>query len=746
MSLIKTLIGRRQFLAAAGVGSASALALGKFGRVVDPVLQTRAAMAGEKTGLIDLNSVSERYKHILSPLKIGNVVLKNRFFLPQSIPHFLQGPEEYPSDELRAYYINMAKNGAALISVRIMESRGSRKGQFGDTAHMIAWDTEDPGVQNYLDQLIEGIHTYGSKACAILMVGMGGGPPSQAVSGKSGEQGQGESQGPFGAQGQGVPSVGQGGIPSSGQGGMPSGGQGGMPSGGQGGMPSGMPAGMSMTYKPKTYTAEELAKMCETAAKNAKALQTRGFDAVQIGLSTRGNHSATLELCKAVKKAVPDILVVTEVFVKEPSITPHPGDQYVESAVSIEEATRFAKQLEGAADILHVRIGDGSAAHATTWNSIKGKPYAIAYSEAIKKGGAKIVLAPGAGFQDLDLNEEYIASGKADMITEARAFICDSEYGRKMIAGRGEDVVPCIRCNKCHGLSMTGPWYTACSVNPKIGLPLGVKAIEAATVQKKVAVIGGGVAGMKAAITAAERGHKVTLYEKDAALGGLARHGDYSPYKWCIKDYKDYLAKRTTKMGVTVLMNTAATPDMIKGKGYDTVIVAVGSDPVMARIPGADGANVYDIMDAYRKEKSMGKNVVVIAGGEFGTDAGMFLAKAGHNVTMLTSGRELIQQDRPHYPEIIVETYSDLKNFSIITQAVATGISADKVSYKDAGGSEKSIPADSVVLFSGLKAKKDEALKFYGAAKQFFAAGDCSEQGGNIQRCTRSAYFAASEV
>jgi 2,4-dienoyl-CoA reductase-like NADH-dependent reductase (Old Yellow Enzyme family)/thioredoxin reductase len=733
MSLIKTLMGRRQFLAAAGVGSASALALGKLDGVVEPVLQTGEAMAGEKAGLIDMNTVSDRYKHILSPLKIGNVVLKNRFFLPQSIPHFLQGPEEYPSDELRAYYISMAKNGAALISVRIMESRGSRKGQFGDTAHMIAWDVDDPGVQNYLDQLIEGIHSYGSKACAILMVGMGGGPPSQAASGKSGEQGQGESQG------QGMPGGGQSGMPS----GMPSGGQGGTTGGAQGGMPAG---GMSMTYKPKTYTAEELAKMCETAAKNAKALQTRGFDAVQIGLSTRGNHSATLELCKAVKKAVPDMLVVTEVFVKEASITPHPGDQYVESAVSIEEATRFAKQLEGAADILHVRIGDGSAAHATTWNSIKGKPYAIAYSEAMKKGGAKIVLAPGAGFQDLDLNEEYIASGKADMITEARAFICDSEYGKKMAAGKGEDVVPCIRCNKCHGLSQSGPWYTACSVNPKIGLPLGVKAIDPPTVQKKVAVIGGGVAGMKAAITAAERGHKVTLYEKDATLGGLARHGDYSPYKWCIKDYKDYLSKRVTKLGVTVLMNTSATPALIKGKGYDTVIAAVGADPVKAKISGADGANVYDIMDAYRKEKSMGKNVVVIGGGEFGTDAGMFLAKAGHNVTMLTSESHLIDQNRPHYPEIIVETYNDLKNFSFITQAIATGISADKVTYKDANGSEKSIQADSVVLFSGLKAKKDEALKFYGTAKQFYTVGDCSEQGGNIQRSTRSAYFAASQV
>jgi 2,4-dienoyl-CoA reductase-like NADH-dependent reductase (Old Yellow Enzyme family)/thioredoxin reductase len=736
MSLIKSIMGRRQFLAAAGIGSASALTLGKLGGVVDPVFQTRAAMAAGKAGLIDLNTVSDRYKHILSPLKIGNVVLKNRFFLPQSIPHFLQGPENFPSDELRAYYIQMARNGAGIISVRIMGNRGDRKSQHGDSAHMIMWDTDDPGVQNYLDQLVEGIHAYGSKACAALQVGGGGGPQGQRASGQGDAQGQGSAQGQGGAQsqggaqGQGMPS-GQG-MPGSGQGGMP----GGTPSGG-------MPGG-GMMSQARTYTAEDLEKMAETAVKNAKDLQTHGFDAVQLGI--RGNHSASLALCKAVKKALPDMLIVTELFVKESAITPHPTDQYVQSAVSIEEAIKYAKQLEGAADIVHVRIGDGSAAHATTWNSIKGKPYAIAYSEAIKKSGAKVYMAPGAGFQDLDLNEEYIASGKADMITEARAFICDSEYGKKMSSGRGEDVVPCIRCNKCHGLSMSGPWYTVCSVNPKIGIPLAVKAIEAPTVQKKVAVIGGGVAGMKAAITAAERGHKVTLYEKDSTLGGLARHSDYTSYKWCMKDYKDYLVKRMEKLGVTVLMSTKATPEMIKSKGYDTVLVAVGSDPFMSKIPGADGANIYNIMDAYSKEKSMGKDVVVVGGGEYGADVGMFLAKAGHNVTMLTSERELIQQNRPHYPEVIVETYQDLKNFSIITQGIVTGLSAGKVTYKDAGGSEKSIQADSVVLFAGLKPRKDEALQFYGSAKQFFSIGDCSEEGGTIQRCTRSAFFAASEV
>jgi pyruvate/2-oxoglutarate dehydrogenase complex dihydrolipoamide dehydrogenase (E3) component len=210
---------------------------------------------------------------------------------------------------------------------------------------------------------------------------------------------------------------------------------------------------------------------------------------------------------------------------------------------------------------------------------------------------------------------------------------------------------------------------------------------------------------------------------------------------------KDYLIRNIYKAGVEVLINTAATPEMIKAKRYDTILVAVGSDPVMPKIPGVDGSNVYNIVDAYPEVTSMGKNVVFIGGGEFGADAGMHVARAGHNVTMLTIGKELFPLNRPHYPETIVQAYEDLKNFSIITEATAKRISEGKVTYTDSRGREKSIEADSVVVYAGLKPKKDEALAFYGSAKEFFTIGDCSEMGNNnIQECIRSAFFSASEV
>ena len=201
------------------------------------------------------------------------------------------------------------------------------------------------------------------------------------------------------------------------------------------------------------------------------------------------------------------------------------------------------------------------------------------------------------------------------------------------------------------------------------------------------------------------------------------------------------------KGGVEVHLSTEATPEMIKSKGYDVVIAAVGADPNVSRIPGSDGKNVYDIINVYSKEKELGRNVVVIGGGEYGVETGMFLARAGHKTTMLTSGKELLPVERVHYEEIMVDVYDHLENFSYILEAMATRISDGKVTYTDAKGNEKSIQADSVVLYAGLKAKQDEALKFYGSARNaFFAIGDCTGKCGDVQKVIRNAFFTASQI
>jgi NADPH-dependent 2,4-dienoyl-CoA reductase/sulfur reductase-like enzyme len=666
MNLIKSFMGRRQFLITAGMTSASALAYNKLAGVVDPVSQMGIASAAEKSVSTGVNPGNNKYNHLLSPLKIRNVILKNRMFHTLSNPHFLQGPENFPADQTRAYYANLAKN-AGIVSVRV-DAGLPRKERSGDSAHMMIFESEDAGVQNYISQMMEGVHSMGS---LVSGANLGGGP---------------EGMGPA--------------VPAN----------------------------------------------IKDLIIQAKKLEDQGFDIVGMGAGNildKESVRLAIERMQAVKSTT-NLIIMISMSIIDPSIRPEPTG--TDEGSIIEDAIATTKAFEDSADILQVIAVGFMTNHATSYNQTKGDPAAIRYSKAIKDSGTKIILCPRGGFWNPEENDEYIAAGKTDLIAMARAFIADPEYGKKIFAGRGEDIVPCIMCNKCHGLYFTGPWYSVCSVNPKIGIESALRVIEPPISSQKIAVIGGGPAGMKAATVAAERGHKVTLYEKNAYLGGLLRHADFSPFKWALKDYKDYLARKLTKAGVEVLLNTEAKPDKIKAKGYDAVLVAVGSEPNIPKIPGADGKNVYNIVNAFGKEKEMGKNVVVVGGGEFGVDIGMYLANAGHKVIMMTSEKELLSIDRVHYQEIIINVYEHMADFDYITEAVPTNISDGKVNYKDAKGNQKSIQADSVVLYAGLKAKQDEAMKFAASANRVCILGDCTGRAGNVQRSIRSAFFTASQI
>jgi 2,4-dienoyl-CoA reductase-like NADH-dependent reductase (Old Yellow Enzyme family)/thioredoxin reductase len=679
MNLIRSLMGRRQFLITAGVTSTSALAYTKFAGLIDPIYQTGSANAAVKSGTSDIKGGIDRYIHLLAPLKIRNVIVKNRIIHTTSNPHFIQGPETFPSDVVRAHYAGIAKN-AAIVACRLSGDAQPRKEIYGNGAHMMQFDTSDPAVQNYIDQMVEGVHSMGS---LVSGGNLGGGP---------------------GGMGMGGPGIGGGASPAN-------------------------------PVKIRDLIVQ------------AKALEDQGIDVVSMGTGNVQDKSAissAVEQMQAVRNAT-NLIIKISMTVIDPSTRPETCDR--SGGILLEDAIATAKAFEDAADILEVQAFTGMNNHPMGFNQKKGDPMALRISTAIKESGAKILLAPRGGFRDPDMNEDFIASGKCDMICMARPFIADPEYTEKIYEGRGEDIVPCLMCDKCHGTYTAAPWITFCSVNPKFGIAPALQVIKAPASSKKVAVIGGGPAGMKAAITAAERGHKVTLYEKNDYLGGLLRHADFSPYKWPLKDFKDYLVRQVNKTGVEVHLSKEATPELIRSKGYDAVLVAIGAEPVIPRIPGADGSNIYNVVNVFPKEKSLGKNVVLIGGGEFGTETGMFLANAGHNVMVLTSEKELLRINSPHSQEIVTDTYEFLENFNFVdAEAIATRISDGKVIYKDAGGNEKSLPADSVVIYAGLKARQDETLKFFGSAKAFFALGDCTGKCGNVQKSIRSAFFAASQV
>jgi thioredoxin reductase len=716
-------MGRRQFLIAVGLASTCALTCKKLAG-----FETRAALAADTAAAAFIKTADNRCPHLLSPLRIRNRVLKNRIMHTVSPTYFMQGPENFPTENYRNHYSNVAKN-AAIVSMSTHFGTypktwdKTRTDAFGHMSNSI-WE-DIPPVGNYIDQLMEDIHCEG----ALIY-----------FAGDTGQSGGGGGM-PGGMQ-QGGAAGGQGGMP--GGGGMPSGGaQGNMPggaasgatpgaAGGQGGMPGGgMPPGMS------SKTDDELVK-------EAKEAENKGYDVYQL-------NTSSLNAAKGIRAAT-NLILMGSIRGTRGNMGMGSGANALgltndnqPTASELEDGVEQARKLEGIVDFLWIRIDE----HPNAWTQDKGKPRSLAYAEAIKKAGIKILTCPSAGFHDPIENDGFITSGKTDMVGMTMPFFADPELVKKVKEGRADDVVPCIACQNCHGIGMSGgPWYSTCTVNPKWGVPnYKLLGITKPMISKKVAVVGGGPAGMKAAMVAAERGHKVTLYEKDAALGGFLKISDNSQWRWNYKDLKEFFIHQVKKAGVDVKLNTTATPEMIKAGKYNTVLVAVGSEVVASKLK-ADGSKVFNILDVYYKKNELGKNVVVIGAGKFGIEAATGMLKDGHKVTVLTSEKYLVapEDSGPHNMRNQETIYSNHPDFSYTLQATVKSITGGKVVYTDSKASEKSIQADSIVIWSGLKPRMDEAEKFIGSADDVLFLGDCTGGNGSIQKVMRSTFFVASQV
>jgi NADPH-dependent 2,4-dienoyl-CoA reductase/sulfur reductase-like enzyme len=510
-------------------------------------------------------------------------------------------------------------------------------------------------------------------------------------------------------------------------------GRGGAP-GGQGGMPGGGgPPGMGQASK-------SVADM----VKEAKELEENGFDVYEIS-------SPAKEAVQAVRNAT-NMIILSSLNIggsggpgSKPNI-PGISGASKPTAAQIEQAVESARKLEGLVDILVMRDNN-----LGNWvqqkDDLKSNYY---YAEAIKKAGIKIYTMIGGGYWDPVKNDEFIAKGITDMVGMTRPLFADGDLVKKLSAGRADDVIPCVQCQNCHAESMLeGPRFARCTVNPKWAVPsYKLKGIEAPMTIKKVAVIGGGPAGMKAALVAAERGHQVTLYEKDGALGGLQKYTDYTPWNWTYKVFKDYLINQVNKAGIDVKLNSAATRDKLKPIGYDTVIVATGADVVESRMKGAGAKNVFNILTCYRNKKALGENVVMIGAGKFGTEAALSMTLDGHKVTVLSQGPDMIEPGDigSHNATNQTNLYRNHPNFKYFLKTTVKSITGGKVVYTDEKGAENIIQADSIVIWSGLKPRIEDADNFAGSANEVLLVGDCTGEKGRINRAVRSAFFVASRV
>ena len=402
------------------------------------------------------------------------------------------------------------------------------------------------------------------------------------------------------------------------------------------------------------------------------------------------------------------------------------GSEEIEGGLSQEEGIAFAKILDGKVDIIHVSAGlDTEDEQAVHTHPTMFLPHGVNvhYAADIKAVGVKTPVLTLGAITDPDFAEQILEEDKADIIGMARALIADPHLPEKAKHGHPEDVIPCLRCLDC----LTGLHAgnnLQCAVNPMTGREDFFRThAQSAKVSRKVLVVGGGPGGMRAAVTASQRGHDVTLAEKTDKLGGLLKFTDYDDLKVDLMRLKNYLITQVEKSAVKVLLNTDVTPEFINEGGYDAVIVAAGSTPSTPPVPGLETAE--HATTVYTKMEGLGRNVAVLGGGLVGCETGLFLAEHGHNVTIIEMQSEIAPEANWMHREGMMQSFAKAP-ITCRTGLRVSAIEPGQVKTLDTDGNTVVIPADSVVYAMGMRPNTATVQKLQSVSlPDVIPVGDC---------------------
>jgi 2,4-dienoyl-CoA reductase-like NADH-dependent reductase (Old Yellow Enzyme family)/thioredoxin reductase len=443
------------------------------------------------------------------------------------------------------------------------------------------------------------------------------------------------------------------------------------------------------------------------------------------------------------------------------------GSEVFEGGYGVEGGIEQATFLEGHADLIHVSVGSHEVNDVFTVthpSMFLDDGVNVQYAAEIKKHIKNTPIATVGALSEPELMEEIIASGKADVVELARGLICDPDMPIKLQLGKDDEVRKCMRCMWCFSHRMKKD-KIVCAINPEIGNEEDSSYnSNPAAVRKNVLVVGGGMAGMQAALTCAERGHKVTLCEKNAKLGGALLCEEQVPFK---EKLGQYIAQQTRLIernsNIEVRLNTRVTPEVAKEIAPDVILAALGAQPVKPRIPGIDGANVYGAEEIYYHPEKAGKKVIILGGGLVGMELAVFLSMQGRQCTILEMMPDLNDGGNNlqglslsiEFKKYGVQISPATKAIEINDKGVIGEFTGAKPLdnfpiglphyYAAAESGTKLFEGDTVVYAVGQAPLWAETDTLRGYAMEFHQIGDCVAP-KNIWNATNSAHFVSKDL
>lgn len=647
----------------------------------------------------------EKYPHLTSPIQLGRVIFRNRMFsAPMGATDIT--PECNPGPRTQGFYELRAKGGAGSVTVSELVVHPET-----DASHMLHLNLETVGSLAAHTFLADAIRRHGSV-------------PSIELSHS------GQYAGTYMADKNKKASLCQWG-PSEGV------------------RPDGRPV--------KELSKEQIKEIVKAYADNATLCKRAGYEMIMVHgghgwlihqfLSPFQNHRTDeyggsldnrIRLAREVLTAVRE--AVGPGFPIEFRMS---GSELFEGGYGVEEGCYIAHAIEDLVDLIHVSAGSYQFGFFDTTPPMWA-PHGVNVwlASEIKKHVSKPVATVG-GLGDPAEMEKIIAEGKADVVYLARQLLADPFLPQKVESGEDDRIIRCLRCYTCMAERPT-TFTRRCAVNPLIGREIEGMDITPACKKKKVLIAGAGVAGLEAAVTAAKRGHKVILCEKSDKVGGILKSEQAISFKLAMYNLGLTLERLALDEGVEIRLNTVVTPEYVEKEKPDALILAVGSNPLIPRLPGIDGDNVVIVNNYYLEKEKVGDTVVVLGGGLAGCECAIHLGMEGKKVHLVEMRDTLAPDCNIRNRPILLRKVSEFVTETHL-ECAGQEITPEGLICKDKDGNEILIPGKTIICAVGQRSNRADADALHRSAPFVREIGDCLRP-ANITKAVYEGYHAALDI